>query len=684
MLFLIYLLKVSACLAVFYGLYFFAFRKFTFHTLNRFYLLSTLCVGFLIPLISFETTKVVKATPVTIVENIPLASAPVYSPAYAPDYDSQKIATVKPEKKTDWRFYILSGYIMVAMVLLLFFCTKLFKIYQLSRKAVKAANLRIVQSDGQLTNASFFNLIFLNTNGLSANEKAQIIAHECVHVRQLHSIDVLLVELCKIALWFNPIIYFYKKSLIEIHEFEADLNTIQQFDSKNYAQLLLKLGINHQVDLTNQFSLRPLSTRIQFIFRKRTGGVKKVFYMLGLPLLALGIFSFAQRHEKLIYKATNKAAEKINSKIERLTEELQSTESDTILTQPEIKPLASTAPVDSVGYKLIINPFLLKIPEVQFPDYAKNPMISGVVTLTAQLERTPAYYSFDFFKNGKYITAGVSADSIQFFQNEKELRNGQDFELIYEKGTITGVNFKEHTRSETLGITIKITKNDPYKPLKQGGIPLQIRPAPDLKSPWRYRINLATQQDFKTDTLRTYMPANFLGKEPLVIINGQEYPSSILHKINPKSFGWSYLATPNEAHALEKYGEKARDGVLEVRTTDDFLFKPEKENQLALENIKREMDARRIYKNDKIVRVRLLDDEGNEFERVIIKGFFEDKNISVDIPINGKIHYEIDGRTVSESDVINYNGLFQGSGIRYGKIPDKNGYHANISLKTKR
>ena len=123
---------------------------------------------------------------------------------------------------------------------------------------------------------------------------------------------------------------------------------------------------------------------------------------------------------------------------------------------------------------------------------------------------------------------------------------------------------------------------------------------------------------------------------------------------------------------------------MEIRTKDDFLFKSDKDHQLALENIQRELDALRIYKNDRIVKVRLLDDEGKEFERVIIKGFIEHRSVSLDIPANGKIDYKIDGKTVSESEVSNYEGLFHGSSRSHGKIPDSNVNHAQIDIRTKR
>lgn len=715
MLFLIYLLKVSACLAVFYGLYFFAFRQFTFHTLNRFYLLCTLCLSFIIPLISFETTKVVKIEPAVAVETSPIASAPGYAPAYAPMYDSQAKATIEPVDETpDWRFYVIFIYIAVAVIMMLFLCAKLLKIYQLSRQAIKADNLRIVQGDGQLTNASFFNLIFLNTNGLTDNEKAQIIAHECVHIKHLHSIDVLLVEICKIILWFNPIIYFYKKSLIEVHEFEADQNTIQQFDSKNYAHLLLKLGINHNLDLTNQFSLHPLSTRIQFLFRKRTISIKRVFYMLGLPLLALSIFAFAKRNEKLIYETATKASEGVNNKIASLSEALKLIEKDSLSNQKEAEPIIAIASVDSSRYKMMVNPFLLKTPEVQFPDPYSKSFYGGDVSLIVRFKNTPEILSLDFWGDGKLITDGTPKEHIHFFQEDteiiqdknfefvnkgdkeltldekikiiykegKELIQGQDFEFIYEEGKISKVRFKENLISPYVGLIVRVTQTTPPRPIKKDLYFPLIKPTPALNSPWRYKVNLAAQQNFNTDSLRTLMAANFLGKNPLVIINGREYHPRILHSLNYRE-GSSSVSKPNDPKAIEKYGLRAQDGVVYIETSSSFEFDSERKRQIALQNIKRELMAYELYKNDKIVKVRLLDDEDTEFERVIVRGFIDDRTKRLDIPITGKVLYKIDGKVVSEGEVISYTGLFTGADMWINKAGDGNGHYAGVDLRTK-
>ncbi|WP_340240182.1 M56 family metallopeptidase [Emticicia soli] len=528
MLFLTYLLKASACMAVFYGLYFFVFRKFTFHTINRFYLLTSLCLSFIIPFVSFETIKVVKPEPVAILKPTPGASAPTDNAAYTLSNEAQPIVEPYPIEKTiDWEFYLVSAYVCVSLVLLVLLCSKLFKLISFSKQATKAGSLWIVQNYKQQTNASFFNLVFLNTKDLNDNEKAQIIAHECVHVRQLHSIDVLLVELCKIVVWFNPIVYFYKKSLIEIHEFEADLNTIQQFDSKNYAHLLLKLGINHKVDLSNQFSLHPLSTRIQFLFKKRTLTIKKLFYFLGLPLLALGIFAFAPRNEKVIYEVASSV--KKDMQVLSLEKSSKPISQDSSHKKQEVNPKTLVTAADSSQHKLVINTFLLQKPEINLPEFQAK----GVFEMTATLksENTPEIISFHFFQDGRVTTAGVPENEIEIFQNNVQLINGKDYEFIYENGIIAKVRFKEHLVSETTGVFIiikKLIEPKGYKPslnpwsnrftinpqiLKTNDTlntftPMEVvsQPVSSYNSKYRYRVNLNSQIPQAPDTSKVSVP----------------------------------------------------------------------------------------------------------------------------------------------------------------------------------
>lgn len=58
---LIYLLKVSACTALFFAFYLLVLRKLTFFKLNRFYLLGALVLSFTIPALQFKVEKEIEA-----------------------------------------------------------------------------------------------------------------------------------------------------------------------------------------------------------------------------------------------------------------------------------------------------------------------------------------------------------------------------------------------------------------------------------------------------------------------------------------------------------------------------------------------------------------------------------------------------------------------------------------------
>ncbi|MBC8984174.1 hypothetical protein H9X96_00110 [Pedobacter sp. N36a] len=78
--------------------------------------------------------------------------------------------------------------------------------------------------------------------------------HEEVHIQQFHSIDVLLMELAAVLLWFNPVIYLYQSSIKNIHEYLADEVAAEFEGSKRkYALLLLRKAMGMNPALTNSF-----------------------------------------------------------------------------------------------------------------------------------------------------------------------------------------------------------------------------------------------------------------------------------------------------------------------------------------------------------------------------------------------------------------------------------------------
>jgi beta-lactamase regulating signal transducer with metallopeptidase domain len=121
---------------------------------------------------------------------------------------------------------------------------------------------------------SFFNYIFISNScqNLSPDELQRIKDHEKIHARELHSLDVLLIELISILYWFNPLLIYLKKSIQEIHEYIVDEKIIGIGKrKKDYAELLLKLASEvKSFNLSAGFSGSQIKRRIVMISKQRS------------------------------------------------------------------------------------------------------------------------------------------------------------------------------------------------------------------------------------------------------------------------------------------------------------------------------------------------------------------------------------------------------------------------------
>lgn len=284
---IIYLLQVSACLAIFYGFYYLLLNKLTFFTINRYYLVSTLIISFVIPLLTIPVNQQYSAVPVlqqigsfnSVPKAISLVSPPVKT-------DN----TITWMQLLNWGYFAaVSGLFIHLLITLSNFFAKLKR-----RKLSTLGNVHILRGDKKLPNGSFLNYIFLNDDGLSAEEMEQIVAHEMLHVKLFHSADRILMKLVQIILWFNPFVYLYARSMEENHEFEVDREVARSTDKTQYADLLLHLSVANQGMLYHSFSKVPLKKRITMLFNKPSANMKKIIYVLVLPVLLVSCLAFAQ------------------------------------------------------------------------------------------------------------------------------------------------------------------------------------------------------------------------------------------------------------------------------------------------------------------------------------------------------------------------------------------------------
>jgi len=290
---LTYLLKVSACTVLFFGFYLLVLRRLTFFKVNRFYLLLTLVLSFVIPTLQFEVEResavVETAVPADMPRLKPITTAPA-------QLIQPIVIEYQPEEpKTDWVRLIPYGYGGIALLLVLIGVWRLFVLLKYTKRYTKNSNgLKLIAKSEGFTNCSFFKYVFINEAALSKDDLAVLLQHEKVHAEQFHSVDKILMMIVKAVLWLNPIVYLYDRALEQAHEYEADALTSCKFGQQAYAYLLFKLATaGSAVPIVHNFVKSPVKDRIKMLFDSKSKGIKRLSYLLALPVLACLVWIFA-------------------------------------------------------------------------------------------------------------------------------------------------------------------------------------------------------------------------------------------------------------------------------------------------------------------------------------------------------------------------------------------------------
>lgn len=277
------ILKIILCSGVLLGLYHLFLAKEKTFIFNRFYLISALIFSFSIPFATIETKKVEKEIPETVfvgeIEQ-PILQAPIVQ-----------------QESFDFTEILIIASLIVTIILLLKIVYSVFKIKRLEGRKIIYQNRNVFLLKQNLAPFSFWNTIYLSENYFKDSKiDNAIFLHEEIHVKQKHSADILFVEILKAVFWFNPFMYFYKKAMINNHEFIADESVILEGKNvKNYQELILQEILKQQnLALIHQFNFN--NTKKRFIMMtSKNSKFAKAKKMMVIPIFIITGFAFAER-----------------------------------------------------------------------------------------------------------------------------------------------------------------------------------------------------------------------------------------------------------------------------------------------------------------------------------------------------------------------------------------------------
>lgn len=222
-----YIIQVVLFQTLFLVVYDLVLSKETFFSKNRWYLLVTGAGAFIIPFLKVPTFQQ------TITREVGFALPEI---VISPQHVIEKTAMYQSIDYVSLVFW--SGLAFFATL----FAVKMIKLFWLilNNHKEEREEYTLVTLSNSKKAFSFFNYIFLG-DLVAKSEREKIIAHEQIHSQQKHTIDLLMFELLKTVMWFNPLLYIYQQKISAVHEYISD-DFVSNFNSDIPKQIKLASG----------------------------------------------------------------------------------------------------------------------------------------------------------------------------------------------------------------------------------------------------------------------------------------------------------------------------------------------------------------------------------------------------------------------------------------------------------
>ena len=254
-----YLITSVLVLGVLYGFYWLFLRQEPMFRFNRLYLLSSLLLAFILPLLLFLpdiSWFSRKESAITLAVEMPTMF--VNSKSAASGYNLQGI--------------IIGVYVVGVSFFSLRLLLRMASLLKIKKEGVKEKgnDYNIVWSDKIIQPFSFLQTVYLSNQLKGTSCASEIFKHEYIHVKEKHSIDILFMQVLQILCWYNPFIFLLEKSMRALHEFEADYRVIHSgVEPEVYTRILFEQDSTAlAVVLGNNFNYLLLKRRIIMMYKK--------------------------------------------------------------------------------------------------------------------------------------------------------------------------------------------------------------------------------------------------------------------------------------------------------------------------------------------------------------------------------------------------------------------------------
>lgn len=405
---MIYLLQVNLGIIMFYALYKLICTRDTLFNSRRLILMLALILPFIIPLIDIREWMETRDSLVMLTNFDYSTTIPEIVVGTAGTEPGNQVFVI-----SEWIKNIYIAGILALSVRLIVQAISLYMI--ILRTPEKTVNgIRIKCMKDKSGPFSFFNWIFLNPDNVKEEEMNEILTHEMAHVRQKHSIDVIISELVNICCWINPFAWLMKREVRLNLEFLADRNVMDAgFATKSYQYHLLGLTYSHKYGLSNNFNFSHLKQRIIMMNKKKTNGAGHIKYALfAIPAFALllagniSCSSEATKTDDVKEKAVTEKPEVVETPAEKAE------------TKDEVFMVVEKMPEFPGGIKELMS-FLSKNIKYPASAIAKNVQGRVIVQFVVEKDGTPTE-----FKVMRSVDPALDAEALRVMQEMPKWKPG--------------------------------------------------------------------------------------------------------------------------------------------------------------------------------------------------------------------------------------------------------------------
>jgi N-acetylmuramoyl-L-alanine amidase len=207
-----------------------------------------------------------------------------------PDDDST--SAVVSSSSNDGTLYSMIAIVTYTAGVLFFFVRSIVSVSLISRirrNGIQISTSPKVVGIKEELSFAFMDMIFINESASPV-----VLLHETGHVKGKHWFDLMLLEITCIVCWINPIVWLYKKSLQQQHEYLADDYVLKRgIPPEEYLHCILdSLSIKEPIGHVHNFNSQSLKQRIIMMTRNQRSPYTKYLYFAIVPLLSLLFFSF--------------------------------------------------------------------------------------------------------------------------------------------------------------------------------------------------------------------------------------------------------------------------------------------------------------------------------------------------------------------------------------------------------